>query len=87
MAATESGPALLVFRSEADAEAYRRDTGRFPASEGFGAVNVSDEEIADLLEMHGLSAVAMSEPWTGHGRVDLFSAENFLKLLEQSTPA
>lgn len=81
---TELGKALLVFRSRADAEGFRRDTGRLPVSEGFGAVNVGDEEIADLLEMHSLRAVAMPEAWTGHGRVDLFSAENFLRLLEES---
>jgi hypothetical protein len=85
-ARTEIGEALLVFRSEADAEAFRRSTGRCPASEGFGAVNVDHEQIAHILAWHGLSVVAMPEPWTGRGRVDLFSAENFLQFLEESVP-
>ena len=83
---TEIGEALLVFRGEEDAEAFRRDTGRCPASEGFGAVNLSGEEIADVLAMHGLAIVAMPEPWTGAGGVDLFEGENFIRLLEESTP-
>jgi hypothetical protein len=85
-ARTEIGEALLVFRSEADAEAFRRSTGRCPASEGFGAVNVDHEQIADLLAWHGLSVVAMPERWTGRGRVDLFTGENFLQFLEESVP-
>jgi hypothetical protein len=85
-ARTEIGEALLVFRSEADAEAFRRTTGRCPASEGFGAVNVDHEQIADLLAAHNLSVVAMPERWTGRGRVDLFTGENFLQFLEESVP-
>jgi hypothetical protein len=87
-ARTEIGEALLVFRSEADAEAFRRSTGRCPASEGFGAVNLDHEQIADLLAAHNLSVVAMPEPWTGGAaRVDLFTGENFLQFLEESVPA
>ncbi len=83
----ELGQALLVFRSEADAEAFRRTTGRCPASEGFWAVNVDHEQIAHILAAHDLSVVAMPEPWTGRGRVDLFTAENFVRFLEGSLPA
>ncbi len=83
---TETGEALLVFRSEEDAEAFRRDTGRCPASEGFKAVNLGDEEIADVLAIHDLDVVAMPEPWTGDASsyVDLFTRDSFLELLELS---
>ncbi len=88
-APTEIGEALIVFRSEEDAEKFRRDTGRCPASEGFKAVNLGHEEVADVLAMHGLSVVAMPEMWTGDASsyVDVFTRDNFLELLEVSEPA
>ncbi len=88
-APTEIGKALLVFRSEEEAEKFRLNTGLCPASEGFKPVNLSGEEISGVLDMHGLSVVAMPEPWTGEASsgVDLFSREGFLELLEASEPA
>ncbi len=84
-APTEIGEALIVFRSEEDAEAFRRDTGRCPASEGFKPLRLSGEEISGVLDMHGLSWVAMPEPWTGEASsgVDVFSRENFFRFLEE----
>ena len=84
---TEIGEALLVFRSEEDAEAFRRATGRYPASAGFKAASLDQEGISGVLAMHGLDVVAMPEPWTGVGDVDLFEGENFIRLLEESAPA
>jgi hypothetical protein len=86
---TEIGEALIVFRSEEDAEKFRRDTGRCPASEGFKPVNLSGEEISGVLDMHGLSVVAMPEPWTGEesSSVDVFARENFFRFLEECAPA
>ena len=88
-APTEIGKALIVFRSEEEAEKFRLDTGLCPASEGFKPVNLSGEEISGVLDMHGLSVVAMPEPWTGEesSGVDLFSREGFLELLEECAPA
>lgn len=82
---TEIGRALLVFRSGADAEAFMQANARL-LGEGIKPVNLGDEEIAEVLAWHSLSAVAMPEAWTGHGRVDLFTAENFLRLLKESAP-
>ncbi len=88
-APTEIGEALIVFRSEEDAEAFRLDTGLCPASEGFKPVNLSGEEISGVLDMHDLSVVAMPEMWTGEesSGVDLFSRENFFRFLEECAPA
>ena len=84
---TEIGEALLVFRGEEDAEAFRRATGRYPASAGFKAASLDQEGISGVLAMHGLDVVAMPEPWTGVGDVDLFEGENFIRLLEEGAPA
>jgi len=75
--------------ADEDAEKFRRDTGRCPASEGFKPVNLSGEEISGVLDMHALSVVAMPEPWTGEesSGVDLFSRENFFRFLEECAPA
>ncbi len=88
-APTEIGEALIVFRSEEEAEKFRLDTGLCPASEGFKPVNLSGEEISGVLDIHGLFVVAMPEPWTGEASsgVDLFSRENFFRFLEESAPA
>jgi hypothetical protein len=76
--------ALLVFRGPEDARAYQEATGNHGRGEGFEIVGMAREAVEALLEQHGLSRVAMPEPWTGTGRVDLFTAENFLRLLEHA---
>jgi hypothetical protein len=76
------GDALVVFRSRADAEAYRADTGNHPASEGWRILDLDRDLIARLLEVHGLGAVVMPEEWTGTGGTDLFTAAGFLELLD-----
>jgi len=81
-APSPEGDALLVFRSRADAEAYRAGTGNHPASEGWRLLDLDRDLIARLLQMHGLGAVVMPEEWTGTGGTDLFSAANFLELLD-----
>ncbi len=81
--------ALIVFRGPEDARGYQRTTGKHTAAEGFQLVGMGEEALAALLDMHGLSWVAMPEPWTGDSSsgVDLFTRENFLSFLAESTPA
>lgn len=81
-APSPEGDALVVFRSRADAEAYRAGTGNHPASEGWQLLDLDRDLIARLLQMHGLGAVVMPEEWTGTGGTDLFTAEGFLELLD-----
>ncbi len=76
--------ALLVFCGPEDARAYQKATGKHDGREGFELVGMTREAIAAVLDKHGLSRVAMPEPWTGTARVDLFTAENFLRLLEHA---
>jgi len=47
-------------------------------------VTLDLETVAALLEYLGLSYVAVPEPWTGEGAVDVFEAENFIRMLEES---
>ena len=78
------GEALLVFRGPEDARAYQEASGKHVRESGFELVGMSREAVAAVLDNHGLSRVAMPEPWTGTARVDLFTAENFLRLLEHA---
>ncbi len=50
---------------------------------------MSKDALAALLDKHGLSWVAMPEPWTGEesSGVDLFSRGNFFRFLEECAPA
>ena len=72
--------ALLVFLNEEQAEAFRRETGRFPASEGF---------IAQATNLEGLKAIQLvwkfprvvlrgPEPDT----VSEYDADDFMAMLE-----
>jgi hypothetical protein len=83
----DKGRALLVFRSEEEAEKYRSTTGNYPETEGFKAINVGYEELADLVEIHDCTHVAMPEPWTGKGGVDFFKAADYVGMLRESLPA
>jgi len=47
----EKGRALIVFRSEEEAEKYRSDTGKHPASDGWGPAALDLEDLANVLEM------------------------------------
>lgn len=73
--------ALLVFRGPEDARAYQDASGKHVRGSGFELVGMTREAVAAVLDKHDLSRVAMPEPWTGTARVDLFTAENFLRLL------
>jgi hypothetical protein len=80
------GRTLVVFRSE-DAEKFRSATGKHLESEGFKAVVVDHEVLANILAWHGCSHVAMPEPWGEGGMVDCFEAEAFVGMLEESVRA
>src|SRR5215212_10738197 len=84
---TEEGRALVVFRSEEEAERYREHTGSYPEAEGFKPVCVDHKDLANILEMHGCTHVAMPEPWTGENGVDFFEASVFVGMLEESLRA
>ena len=84
---TPYGDALLVFRSEADALAFRDGSEKYPASEGWRPLDLDPDLLAAVLDMHGLGHVVMPHEWTGAGRSDLFAAANFLELLDASPPA
>jgi hypothetical protein len=81
------GHAMIVFRSEEEAERFRAATGSYPDSEGFKPVALSHEHLEDVIGMLGCSHVAMPEPWTGEGTVDSFEAAAFIGMLEESAPA
>ena len=76
------GRALIVFRSQEEAEKYRAATGNHPEAEGWAPVAVGLRELSDVLEMHGCDHVAMPEPWTGKAGVDFFAAPDFIEMLE-----
>lgn len=77
-----SDAALLVFRGPEDARAFQEHTGEHDGRDGFEVRGMDLEDLAWLLDEHGLLFVAMPEPWTGEGGVDLFNADAFLLLLE-----
>lgn len=83
----EKGRALIVFRSEKEAEKYRADTGNNPEEEGFKPVSVDSEDLANIIAMHSCTHVAMPEPWTGEGNVDFFAADDFVGMLRESVSA
>jgi len=79
----EDGRAMVVFRSEEEAEKFRSYTGLYPEAEGFRAVSVDHEQLAAFLEAHSCTLVGMPEPW-GEGGVDRFEADVFIGMLEES---
>jgi hypothetical protein len=82
---TGEDEALVVFRGPEDAWGYQRTTGKHTAEEGFMVLGLTDVALASMLDKHGLSWVAMPEPWTGEAadRVDMFTAENFMGMLAE----
>ncbi len=83
----EEGRALIVFRSEEEAEKYRAATGNHPEGEGWRTATLDSEGLGHVLEAHGCTHVAMPEPWTGEGGVDFFTGPDFIGMLEESVPA
>ncbi len=79
----EKGRALIVFRSQEEAEKYRSATGKHPKEEGFRTATLDLEELGHVLEEHGCTHVAMPEPWTDDlsGGVDFFAASDFIGML------
>lgn len=84
-----SDEALVLFRGPEDAWAYQRTTGKHTAEEGFRVIGLTDVSLAAMLDRHGLSQVAVPEPWIGEANagVDLFTAENFMGMLAEFPPA
>jgi hypothetical protein len=76
--------ALLVFRGPEDARAFQEHVGGHDRRSGFELVGMDREDLSRLLEEHGLSLVAMPEPWTGTAGVDLFDADVFLDILDNA---
>lgn len=76
--------ALMVFRTPEEAKKYQEHTGKHTPKEGFTRVQIGDEVLADLLSAYGIHNIVMPEPWIGAGGVDLFTAENFFRLLKES---
>lgn len=72
--------ALLVFMNEDQAETFRAETGRYPASEGFevGAVDLDGLEV--ICAVWGFKRVALRGPEPDY--VSLFDADVFCEMLE-----
>jgi hypothetical protein len=83
----EDGRALVVFRSEEEAEDWRRFYGRFPAEDGFKPYPADDDALRLFIEMHKCTHVVTPNSWVGEDRADFFTVENFMRLLEESVPA
>ena len=76
--------ALVVFRGPEDARRFQEHTGRHAPADGYKLIGMTHEAVASLLKRYGLRYVAMPEPWTGEGRVDVFKAGTFIAMLEES---
>ena len=75
--------ALLVFANENEAESFRAETGRFPASEGFEFVAVDVDGLRNVIGLWGYRAIALCGLEPGGG-ADFFGAEAFCEMLEDS---
>lgn len=80
----EDTEALVVFRGPEDARAFQEVAGWCDERHGFELTDAGREDLAAILDERGLLYVAMPEPWTGEGGVDLFNADAFLLLLEDA---
>ena len=78
------GEALVVFMNEEQAEAFRADTGSYPASEGFEVGAVDLEGIRAILTVWGFARVALWGP--EQNVVSDFEAEDFVDMLESVEP-
>jgi hypothetical protein len=72
--------ALLVFMDEDQAEAFRTDTGRYPASEGFEVGAVDVEGLAAICAVWGFGRVGLRGPEPE--AVSFMDAEEFCEMLE-----
>jgi hypothetical protein len=79
--------ALHVFRNEEEAEDWRREYGIYPEAEGFKVLPAEDDIVRYLLELHQCTHVVTPVSWLGEDGADLFTVENFIKMLEESAPA
>ena len=83
----DKGRALFLFRDEAEAEDYRRETGVYPAEEGFKPVSLEVGALRDVLAMHECTHVVSPRPLTADSEgPDFFAAEDFVGILEEFPP-
>jgi hypothetical protein len=83
----EKGRALFLFRDEADAEEYRRDTGLYPTEEGFEPVSLEAGLLRGVLTAFECTHVVSPKPLTADSQgPDFFAAEPFVAMLEESPP-
>ena len=75
--------ALVVFRGPEDARAYQEHTGKHTAAEGVAVIGMDLDAVSAVLDVTGVGRVAMPEPWTGDGLVDLFEARDFFALFRE----
>ena len=75
--------ALIVFRSEEEAEKFRGDTDMYPAAEGFETVAVDEVEIGHTCVRHGFDRVCLHGPWTGTSGVVFYDASAFVGMLRE----
>jgi hypothetical protein len=76
--------ALIVFRSEGDAERFQRASGKHTPEQGFKRGGLDHVALSDVLEAGGYPLVAMPEAWTGEGGADTFVAGAFVDMLKES---
>jgi hypothetical protein len=72
---------LLVFVNGAEAERFRRETGKYPAREGFEAVATDVEGLRNIIKLWGYCLVALSG-LESDGGADFLDAETFCEILE-----
>jgi hypothetical protein len=78
--AVAEGRALLVFLNEEQAEAFRRETGSFPSSEGFIAQATNLEGLKAIQLVWKFERVAMRGPEPDV--VSEYDADEFMAMLE-----
>jgi hypothetical protein len=81
----ELGEALLVFCGPEEAFKFRAETGLYPAEEGYRVLGMGHDALDALLKLEGIGYVVVPEPWVGgDGGVDVFEADVFIEMLEES---
>src|SRR5215217_9121282 len=66
--------ALLMFTSDAAAETFRTETGKYPACEGFEVVAVDHDGLRNIIRTWGYCSLAVCGLEPGGG-ADFFDAE------------
>ena len=74
--------ALLVFMSPEQADTFRADTGRFPASEGFEVGAVDRDGLEAICAVWGFKRVALRGPEPE--AVSVLDADTFCEMLESA---